>query len=304
MRNEEFLNETLADEIKSENPRTQAARDAKKMGLIYGGFGRYLDSKGNVAYTVHDGKLVPFKGLEDVQKMYDKAVSATGNPEKTKQLRTQADTQSAVLKSRQALDQKILRSKNRDAVRMNDKLNRVYGNMLQDDTIEAIQAYTSDAYESVNRFLYKGHDDGTDSQTEQNILNIVNALDTAFDGMSAPFDYSVYTGLSNRYKAEKIVPGAQYLFRGYLSASLDPNVAVSGFEETQGQVILQIDITEGQKALHIDGVSSMPDEMETLLPRGTLLQIVSGPHPLDATLLDPNTKGKISLFHCAVVEEE
>lgn len=298
------LTETLADELKSENPRTEAARQAKKMGLTYGGFGRYLDSKGNVTYTVHNGKLVPFKGLEDVQKMYDKAQSSTGNPEKSKELQKQADTQGNVLKTRQNLDQKILRSKNQEAVRTNNKLNKVFGNMLQDDTIQAIEEYTGNYYEPVNRYLYKGHDEGIDPQTEQNIIGIISALDTAFDGMTAPFDYSTYTGLSNRYKAEKIVPGNQYLFRGYLSTSLDPNVTISGFQETQGQVLLQVDIATGQKALHIDGVSSSPDEMETLLPRGTVLQVVSGPHALDASILDPNTQGSISVFHCAIVEEE
>lgn len=309
MNESEFLNETLADEIKSENSRTAAARQAKKMGLVYAGFGRYLDSKGKVSYVVHDGKLVPYKGIEGVQKMYDKADNAATD-EKYKELKSKADEHSRVYKSREKEDQKILRSKSRDIQKVNKSLNQLYTPDLFDDTqLDAIYEYTDNFYDSVNRYLYKGHDEGVDAKKDSDIVGMINTLDAMFEVAEAPFPYTVYTGLSSRYKADKIVADQQYLFRGYLSTSLDPMVASSGYTDAEknGRVLLQIEIQEGQKALHIDGMSSKEGELETLLPRGSMLQIVSGPHSLDPTILDPNMgdmNGGVVLFHCVIVEEQ
>lgn len=301
----EYLNETLADEVKSENNRTAAARQAKQMGLVYAGFGRYLDAKGKVSYVVQDGKLVPYKGLEDVQKMYNKAQTTTGNPEKTKLLKTQADTQSTVYKTREKEDAKILKTKNKDIVKANKELNKAYApEMFDEQQLGAIQSYTSDFYDAVNRYLYKGHDEGVDAKRDSDIVAVVNAIDSAFENTQAPFNYSVYTALSGRYRADKIVPGEQYLFRGYLSTSLDPMIISS--VENEGQVLLQVEIGQGQKALHIDQLSSAPGDMETLLPRGTMVQVISGPHTLDPSLLGQSADEKslgIALFHCAIVEQ-
>lgn len=305
----EVLNETLADEVKSENPRTAAARQAKAMGLTYAGFGRYLDSKGNVSHVVHDGRLVPFKGIEGVQKMYDKADNAATD-EKYKELKAKADEHSKVYKTRQKEDEKILRSKSRDVKKVNKSLNQLYSpDLFDDNQLDAIYEYTDNFYDSVNRYLYKGHDEGVDAKRDSDIVNMINTLDSMFDQVEAPFSYTVYTGLSGRYKAEKLKAGEQYLFRGYLSTSLDPIVASSGYTDAEknGRVLLQIEVQEGQKALHIDGVSSKEGEMETLLPRGSTIEIVSGPHPLDPSVLDPDMGdmyGGVSLFHCVIVEEQ
>lgn len=156
MNESEFLNETLADEIKSENSRTAAARQAKKMGLVYAGFGRYLDSKGKVSYVVHDGKLVPYKGIEGVQKMYDKADNAATD-EKYKELKSKADEHSRVYKTREKEDQKIFRS-SRETYRRSTSLLTSYihricltirNQMLSTNTrtiftIQSIVIYTKD----------------------------------------------------------------------------------------------------------------------------------------------------------------
>jgi len=68
----EYLEESLAAEIKSE-PKSMAAKQARKMGLSYVGFGRYADNKGRVAYTVENDRLVPFKSMEHIVNLYDKA---------------------------------------------------------------------------------------------------------------------------------------------------------------------------------------------------------------------------------------
>lgn len=300
----EYLNETLADEVKSENNRTAAARQAKKMGLVYAGFGRYLDAKGSVAYVVQDGKLVPYKGLQDVQKMYDK-VQTSANPEKTAQLRQQADTQSAIYKNRQKEDDKILRVKAREVKKTNTALLKAFTpELFTEDQLAAIQSYAGDFFESVNRYLYKGHDEGVDAKRDSDITAVISSLDAAFDSTMAPFPFTTYTALSGRYRAEKIAAGEQYLFRGYLSTSLDPTVTASGFSNSQngGNVILQIEVQQGQKAIYTEGLTDNQGDMETLLPRGSMLEVVSGPHQLDPSILDPNLES-VLLFHCVIVEE-
>lgn len=302
------LDENLAAEVKSENRRTGPARQAKQMGLTYAGFGRYLDAKGKVAYVVQDGKLVPYKGMEDIQKMYDKAENATTD-EKYQQIKAQADTHSKIYRAQEKEDSRLIKSKFREAQKFNRELNKWTAQIdFTEEQFEALQEYTDTYYDSVNRYLYKGHDEGVDAMRDSDIVRVISAIDSAFDEAQAPFDYTVYTGLSSRYKANKIVEGEQYLFRGYLSTSLDANVAAGGYtdESKDGRVLLQIDIKQGQKALHIDEISNRQGELETILPRGSMVQIVSGPHPIDPTILDPNMgdmNGQVLLFHCVIVEE-
>ena len=108
---EEYLEESLAAEIKSE-PKSAAAKQARKMGLTYVGFGRYADNKGRVAYTVDNGRLVPFKGQGDIGKMYDKAQSISDDG-KYKEALKQVDQFAKVNNNRFKEDRKILKEKDK-----------------------------------------------------------------------------------------------------------------------------------------------------------------------------------------------
>ena len=307
-----FLDESLAAEIKNE-PKSAAAKQARKMGLSYGGFGRYLNKEGQVAYVVEKGKLVPFKGAEDVRKMYDKAYSgASKNPEKGRELEKEANFYSKTYDARQNADFKFFDKLARDSYKMNDQLNKLtapFYDSLDDHEMQTIQDYTDMDFEGINRYLYKGHDEGADMRRDREIVQKISTLDGILDQSEAPMSYTVYSGLSSRYKAEKILAGEKYLFRGYMSTTLNPTVATNAFteESKEGRVILQIEITQGQKALHIDAVSTKDNEMETLLPRGSMVHIVSGPHPIDPNSIDPNAtedSGGVQLFHCLLVQDE
>jgi len=298
----EFVYESLADQVKSQ-PKSKAADQAQKMGLTYAGFGRYMDAQGKVAYVVQRGKLVPFKGIQDVQNSYSKAQTQTANPEKQKEMQSQADAESSVLQNRQKKDADIMAVQQGDIEVINQALVS-QPTPLDDMHISAIQSYTTDMHDAVNRYLYKGYDEGTDLAAGQAIADTINVLDSAFDQAVAPMPYSTYTCLSNRYDPSKIAAGGQYLFRSYLSSSLEPTVALSGYEaEGAAKVLLQIDVQEGQRALYLEPYAQEPGDMETLFPRGSVLQIVSGPHPFDGTVLGLSDQNPVSLFHCAVIEE-
>ena len=314
----EYLTETLADEVKSE-PTTAAAAQARKMGLTYVGFGRYADSKGQVSYTVDKDRLVPFKKKEDIHGMYQKIHSAPPEPapkkgekpgiSKMQVMSKQADQFHTTLKRRTKEDKKINKEKYKQAVQVNKALNNAYKPELFDtNEIEAIKYYTSQGFDPINRYLYKGHDEGVTPEDATAIESSVNTLDSAFEGTKAPFPYTVYTGLSGRYDPAKIAPGETYVFRGYLSTSLDYNTAISGFTDLSDKsVVLQIEVQKGQKAIHVDGMSDNPgNEMETLLPRGSRVKIISGPHVLSSTSLDSDLYSDdfaVNLFHCVLVED-
>lgn len=300
----EYLEESLAAEIKSE-PKSAAAKQARKMGLTYVGFGRYADNKGRVSYIVNNDRLVPFKGQEEVGKMFDKS-SSINNDEKSKELFKQADQYYKINNKRSKEDNRILSQKDKEVIKTAKQLGSFYRpEMFDDAELDAIINYTGDAFNEINRYLYKGHDEGADANRADAVGRMVDALDSAFDETQAPFPFTVYSGLSGRYKAEKIQPGGEYIFRGYISTSLSHDVAISGFTDSAEPVVLQIEVAKGQKAIYVDNLSSTDGELETLLPRGSKVKIISGPHslPWSAIRGDSEDQSAIQLFHCTLVQD-
>lgn len=300
----EYLEESLAAEIKTE-PKSAASKQARKMGLTYVGFGRYADNKGRVAYIVDNDRLVPFKGQEEVGKMFDKA-SSTNNDEKSKELFKQADQHYKTNNKRSREDRKILSQKEKDIIKTAKQLGSFYRpEMFDDAELQAIEAYTGDAFTEINRYLYKGHDEGVDANRADAIGRMVDALDSAFEETQSPFPFTVYSGLSGRYRADKIQPGGEYIFRGYISTSLSHDVAISGFTDSAEPVVLQIEVGKGQKAIYVDNLSSTDGELETLLPRGSKVKVISGPHSLPLGIIsgDNGDQANIQLFHCQLVQD-
>jgi hypothetical protein len=293
LRYDQFLSETLADEVKSE-PKTNASREARQLGLTYVGFGRYANDKGQVAYIVDNDRLIPYKSREEVQNSWNK----TGSDK----------SEVAVYNKRQKADTKIVREKDKEIQALNSSLYNFYKpNMFDEEELNAISEYTADAYEYINSYLYKGHEKGTSADQDQYINRLITALDSSFEDAEAPFPYTVYSGLSSRYKPDKLKQGSEYIFRGYVSTSISFGVAIDSFSDsdwTDSPVVLQIEIDKGQKSIYVDPVFSNPGEGETLLPRGSKIQIMSGPHLIDDTIISNNPRGsKIHLFHCQLVED-
>lgn len=297
-----FLKENLASDAKVE-PKSNASKQAKQLGLTYAGFGRYLDQNGKVSYTVVNDKLVPYKGQEDIQKGYSNAV-AKGDPEQIKA----ADAEVKTYNNIQKQDELYRRQKDKEVVNLHKELLNYYNvGMFSEDEIDAIKAYTEDAYIPVNTYLYKGHEPGTKYDMASAVVDIINNIDSAFQETQAPFAYTVYTGLSSRYDTKDFEQGKDYIFRGYVSASIDYKTALDSFSaigSNNTKLILQIDIQKGQKSIYVDGLSDTEGELETLLPRGSRVKVISGPHMISDNSISDNPNGaNIALFHCVLVEE-
>lgn len=322
----EYLEESLALQAKAE-PKTAASKEARKMGLTYMGFGRYADRKGKLSYLVHDDRLVPYKSEDDVDSMHYKAYTAQQNepltkkknisptakgqpaqPSKAELLKKDADFYNNVNSKRSKEDSKILKDLYKNADAVDKELFKFYQpNMFDDTELQAIEEYTANGYAQINRYLYKGHDEGVSTEQDENLNQTIESLDSAFEESQTPFSYTVYSGLSSRYSADKFQLGGEYIFRGYVSTSLDFNTAIGGFADVGASdqpVVLQVELKKGQKAIYLDAVSANSGERETLLPRGSKIKVISGPHVLDSNLFtDAYGTSTIALFHCTVVQD-
>lgn len=311
----EYLSESLVSQV-AEDPSSNAAAEAKKLGLTYIGFGRYTDGSGGLTYTVQNDKLVPFKGKEDIAKS---VVTARDKPNKdpavNQQQMAQAEKDIRVGQRREKQDQKFLDQTAKEVEKVHKALSGYYNDgMFGQNELDAIDAYTSSVAPAVNLFLYKGFDVTTDPTIAEQVSQVVDNLDAAFENTEAPMDYTVYTGLSARYNPNKMKEGEIYSFRGYISGSLDHNVCLDSFDDANSngiKTILQIEVHQGQKAIYVDGLSPVAQrsiyskgQKETILPRGSKAEILSGPHMLDESILGGNSQGsQVALFHCVLVED-
>lgn len=303
MRYDEFISENLADKL-NDNPKSNAARMAKKMNLTYIGFGRYADAK-NKLYIVKNDTLYPLKTKEEIGAGWSNLATKkeTGSLQPKDAMAAQQLNQQAAISK---FSEKEVAGQSKkfagDIVKRAMALSEIYSHVQYDDTqLDAIKFYTTDGFDMINRFLYKGFDDNTDPQVAQQITSAVDALDTIFDGAEAPYDYPVYMGLNQRYDPSKIKPDSNFIFRGFVSTSIDLSKAIEGFEGGDG-VILQIDIKQGQRSVYIDNFSGSPGEMETLLPRGTNITVVDNPKPFSPTFLGMDS-GNIVLIRCVINQQ-
>jgi hypothetical protein len=195
--------------------------------------------------------------------------------------------------------------------------------------LNALEEYTNETFFDINQYLYNGHAEGTDYHSAKYIESLVDKLDSAFEETEAPFKYTTYTGLSKRYNPESFQVGKDYIFKGYVSSSLDHNVAAGSFagykkdakSKTGGKngVVLELEIPKGAKSIYIPNKHSAQydDEHETLLPRGTKIRVVSGPHMVPAkAVVDPSYTNahdinpgaeedtNLVVFKCKVVKED
>lgn len=340
-----MLNESLVKAIKSE-PKTAAAQQAKKMGLTYVGFGRYADKTGNVAYIVQDEKLIPFKKDEDIQGMFSKAdeaekkaaIKAKIAPKKPKPkdgkpepkpgpsehdlMRKEASGLLSANKKLKTADSAAIKQHQEEIKAVDAELSSYYAGIFSEEEEAAIRAYTDTGFEMLNQYLYNGHAEGTDYYMGKQIEDGVAKLDAAFEETSSPIQYSTYTGLSDRYKAESFEIGKEYVFKGYVSSSLDHNIATTfaGGAESKmpkakpkpgkagaapggGSVMLELEVPKGGKAIYLANTSETEDEYETLLPRGSRVKVVSGPHTLPGDVLKKGS-GNMTIFKCKIVQNE
>lgn len=299
---EDFLKESLASQVLSQ-PKSKAMSQAEKMGLTYGGFGRFLDNQGNVVYILDGDNLVPYTNQQDTYSNYNKAVQS-GDNEKSAELKKQTDKFINSSYKRSQNDQKIMSAEMQEIAKVDAALKEFYNESMFDSMeVNTVLDFIKTDFESVNSYLYQGFDQTTDAELAGFIDQTVQELDILFEDSRAPFNYSVYTCLSARYNPADIDIGNSYVFRGYVSTSLDYNTCIDS-ATTEAQLpaitLLQIEVAEGQKSIYTEAFTES-GEMETILPRGSTIQVVSGPHSIPNDVI--NSQVPVTLFYCQLIEE-
>src|SRR5207344_544296 len=198
-----MIKESLTQSIENE-PSSEAAVEAKKLGLSYGGFGRYMDRTGEVKFIVVNKKLVPFTPLgDDAPKKKPAAPKKKADGTPVQQLSPEEEEKKEMRKSESAFRRmeidanKAKRQHKKEALETHAKLVQMYRpDYFNQDELNALHSYAASDFAHLNRYLYRGFDPTTDVNTAQNIVAEVETLDAAFENAGAPFDYTIYTGLS------------------------------------------------------------------------------------------------------------
>jgi hypothetical protein len=307
----DYLNESLAASAQTE-PSSEAAKEAKKLNLTYVGFGRYSDSTGKVTYTVQNNKLVPYKGKQEVANASANLMAKPDkDPEINKKAAVQINKASKVVNKQQKIDSAMTMQQAQEADQIHNALSQYYNNgLFSSDELSAIQNFVNTSFGPVNSFLYKGIDATQTPDDAQQIGAIVDTLDAAFQGTSAPFDYPTYVGLSDRYDATKLKAGSVYQFRGYASTTLDYHNLLDVYNEVSQdpqapKTILQLEVQKGQQAIYVSGLTTnkVNNSMETLLPRGAKVEILSGPDMVDSSVLGRDQGLTVALIRGVLIED-
>ena len=107
-------------------------------------------------------------------------------------------------------------------------------------------------------------------------------LDEAFETMPrTPEDMKVARFVRGDV-AGMMTPGATFKDNGYVSTTINPDLAFESFEG-EADWKIHIEVPKGSKALYIAEKSEYPWEKELLLPRGSQMK-VTGKDPVTKTI--------------------
>lgn len=245
-------------------PVSNASMEAKKMGLVYAGFGRYKNPETDqVTHIIQNDKLLPFN--KAIKTNTFSVTSGDDIGDYTKNMKPQTDQTHTSL-----LD--------------------YYGSDNYDEKeLGAIEAFSADP-ELINRRLMSLNgmvpaDQLQMDSAQDTIPGTVAALDSSMNKLGAPDDFLIYVGLDSSFDIATLKLGSKIRFKTFRSGSLDPSVVL---DELAGQdsstikqaKILQILVKKNAMGMYIDDYSTQPGQGEFVLPRGAVIKITSDPNKL------------------------
>lgn len=308
----DFLQEQFTDTVTKEDKRSGAARQAAKLQLKYVGFGRYANKKHEITHVVQDGKLVPFVKDDQLSKLEYKPNKKDGKDGSKQPEHMNVSAQHGLRKTIDKNYKETQKKLDENLLKTHKELCQFYPrNIFTKEELDAIHSYSAEKYADINRYLYTGKVSIYHTERIDDVKQQIAILDQAFEEAGSPFNYTVYAGLNSKYKAENFASGKEYIFRGFISTSLDNTIPMAFIEtdKNKSSVILEMKIKTGQKAIYLGALqTALKSEYETLLPRGTKIRVISGPHtipigPLNSNPYDDIDDKLISLFKCEIVDE-
>ncbi|MEX0598036.1 MAG: ADP-ribosyltransferase [Candidatus Paceibacterota bacterium] len=312
-----YINENAQELFKE--PTSLAAREAKKLGLEYFGFGRY-GKNSKVTHIVHKERLVKnpsdnYRELDKIDKersKYSNYFGLKGNPkiskQKVKELDKKEKEYNDIIKSKDKSEddyKKFLQIEKKRIIKDHKALNNHFDwNNLKENERTTIEAYAGDDYMLVNKMLnkFKGNDEefskkakGKDSYTgDKHVKALVADMDNVLDNHELPQDTIVYSGVSKH----KMIQGETYILPAYRSTSLDIEMANDFATSNRSPItkknqLIQFNLKRGQKGFYVPGENSTlgetQQEYEFILPRNFKFKLLDKPRIFH----NPNT-GEIS----------
>lgn len=282
----EYLKEDLGGALVE--PQSQSSADAKKLGLVYAGFGRYEDPKTNqITHVVQNDRLVPFSRAIRTNTFQQQSGDDYGNY--VKNMKPDIDQVSQLL------------------------VNSYKPENYSPEELDAIQAFTDTAYYNINQRLISlptgiGANAIQPVSIDDFVPKMIADIDSAIAKSKAPVDFMAYTGLGSAYDFTQFMPGQVMSFKGYRSTTLNPNIALNnngrnGQQDNPQTVVLQIQIPKGSSGLYVSDFSAKPDEAEYILPRASAVQIVNGPTKITGSnAFTQESNLQVIYFNCVLVK--
>ena len=280
-----LLSEDL-NQAKVEDESSPAAQAARKLGLLYVGFGRYENTKtGQISHIVQQGKLVPFN-------------RAT----KTSSFRTNNADDMGTLSQ-------IMGPSNDE---LDKALSDHYSPSKYDNReIDAIRYFVDQGYSDINKRL-ASVPAGTSAKyleplsADDRLGDVISSLDSALKKSRAPGEFVVYTKLGPGYNLLDFNQGDTFQSKGYLVATLrlDSIMQELDPEKTTSRTgrpivpIMQVHVKKNAKGLYASNFSEN-SAGEFIIPRGTKFTVVSGSRKLvGSDALSNNLSLEIQYIDC------
>ena len=265
------INEDLK-QLKVEQSVT-AAKQAKKLGLSYVGFGRYIDPKTNqVTHIVLNDKLTVFNRAVKTNTFQTNNSDDYGNYGAF--VAPELEQIHALMTSTYTPDK------------------------YDDNELDAIYAYTNNvastggssptggSYADINLRL-TSVPTGTPAikiektSLQDTIPEFVETMDSAMKKVRCPIDFMAYTSLSSDFNIDDFQPGRVLKFKGYRNTSINLNAVLNAVQSKNtgsgGRpqvIVLQLIIPKNSRGVYAADFSPNAAYGEFILPRGTVIEVM------------------------------
>lgn len=276
-------NKTIKEDLNyaAQEPSSQASAQAQQLGLVYVGFGRYEDPRTKqVTHIVQNDQLVPFRKAIKTNTYREEQSDDMGNF--TAALSPEVEQVAQVL-------------------------TQVYGpNSYDEKELTAIQDFTTQSYADINDYLSNfpagtSVKDMMPESPDDTRTDIIAALDSAVKRVRSPVEFITYTKVSDGNKKNEIIPGTQFKLKGFRNTSI--NLASVLTEDSEpASVMLQIRVKKNTRGIYTGQFSQNPAEAEFILPRGTKLEVISGPTKLVGSDAQSGGKNKEIYYYDCVTK--
>lgn len=265
--------------LASREPSSEAAVEAKRLGLVYVGFGRYEDpNTRQVTHIVQNDRLVPF--AKAVRTNDYKQNSADDLGKLAQALAPQKAALDGVLT--QQYSPENFSNEELDVIKqftdggyqeINSKLNALPANIM---TTQIVPDYDGDA-----------------------IPDQIKLLDDAVSRVKTPVEMNLYASINENLE---LTPGTTVRFKGFRSGTIDPSIIMNSAKQggtSSKAMVLQIKVPEGSNGLYAENFSANPEEYEFILPRGSKVIVTDGPNKLIGSNAQLNVnRQEIYYFNC------